>query len=274
MELVLAVLRGKAGVRIDSYHHSNLKGPAGGGAYFTWNNKGAGAEGPRPIEKLPPFLWAKAPPPGKIADEMVIALKELSRRMVGKKPPALVLEEVRSSVEARPANRVLSIYSYCALDDVSKLLDALGDEDPTHVLERDTAIFTLRRWLARDAGQSALLYDMKNKTGLLVATRKYRPGEAAIILQLLHDFSDDARKSPETFQTLADYLGNEKVAIAELASWQLRHLGLGLVKSIPFNAALPRDAREMAANEVRKLVADGKLPPTGAGPASAPPKQP
>jgi hypothetical protein len=70
----------------------------------------------------------------------------------------------------------------------------------------------------------------------------------------------------ETYQVLADYLPHEKVAIAELAWWHLRRLALG-VKLPEFNAGLPRAAREKVANEVRKLIADGKLPP----PPPAPP---
>jgi hypothetical protein len=266
-ELVLVVLRGTASVRIDFYHHSNLKAPQGGGAMFLWNNKGAGAQGPIPIDKLPPFVFSKAPPTTKEAQVMVVALKELSAKMVDKKPPSVALGEFQES--DRLPHRVLAIYSYCGLDEVRKLIDTLGDEDPEHRIERDTAIFTLRRWISRDAGQSNLLYDKKNKTGLLLAGQKYRPSEAETLALLLHDFNDEARKTVETFQTLADWMAHEKVAIAELAYWQLRHLALGAVKLPPFNAALPREQREKAADEVRKLIDAGKLPPAPPSPGGA-----
>ncbi len=276
-ELVLVLLRGTASVRIDFYQYSNLKAPREGGAMFLWDNKGAGTRGPIPIEKLPP-LFSKVPVTTtlsvpalvKAADEMVIALKELSKKMVGKKPPSVALGEFQES--DRQSHRVLAIYSYCALDEVRKLIDTLGDEDPNHAPERDTAIFTLRRWISRDAGQSNLLYDPKNKTGLLLAGQKYRSNEAETLALLLHDFNDEARKTVETFQTLADWMAHEKVAIAELAYWQLRHLALG-AKLPPFDAAAPRAQREKAAEEVRKLIDAGKLPPAPPS-ASSPPSPP
>jgi hypothetical protein len=94
--------------------------------------------------------------------------------------------------------------------------------------------------------------------------RKYRPGEAQILATLLHDFNDESRQSKETYETLAAYLASDQVAIAELAIWHLRRLGLGAVKLPGFNAAFPeegKDGREAAAAEVRKLIEDGKLPP-------------
>jgi hypothetical protein len=278
-ELYLVVLRGKASVRIDAYHHSNLKGPPGG-AVFAWDNKGSGAHGPLLVEQIPPTWWSKVAPSTPVAKPMTIALQELSRRMVGKTSPSVVLEEMRQAEEAKEANRKLAIYCYCGLDEVRRLIDALGDEDPMHVTERDTAVFTLRRWLANDAAHTPLLYDVKKKTGLLLKTQKYRPQEAENILQLLHNFSEEARKSAETYEYLAYCLTHEKVAIAHLAWWHLMNMGLAGVKLPPFNAALPKEAREMAANEVRKLIRDGKLPPAapsappGPGAPPMPPKQP
>jgi hypothetical protein len=279
MMLFLMVMRGKAGVKVDYNNHS-LEGPPGP-ALLSWDNKRSGVQGPTRIEKLSP-AWGKAPPsnlPGgrqAAADDMLVALKELSKRMIGKKPPGLVLDETLQS--DRRANRVLAIYCFCGLDDVRKLIDTLGDDDPSHALERDTAIYALRRWLSRDASQSNLLYDPVRKTGALLANQKYRSAEAQTVAQLLHDFPDEARRSPETYEVLARYLESDKVAIAELAYWQLRHLSPG-VKLPPFNAAEPRDRRVNAANDVRKLIQDRKLPPqpdTGgaAGPAGPPPGKP
>jgi hypothetical protein len=282
MELFLLVLKGKASVRIDADHYSNLTG-APQPSVFAWDNEGRGYQGPGREPKVPAF-WSKAPPQGKEADAMVRALKELSRKMVDvKQPPSVALQEVLQDSEGVPNslyNRLLAIYCYCGLDDVRRLIDMLGDENPQHYIERDAAIFTLRRWLSRDAANSTLLYDVKNKSGLLTATPKYRSGQAQIIAQLLHDFSDEARQSKETYETLAEYLASDEkeggVAIAELAIWHLRRLSLGAVKLPKFNAAQPRALREKAADEVRKLIEDGKLPPPGGQPGSPPPpaKQP
>jgi hypothetical protein len=268
MELYLIVLRGTASLRIDADHWSNLHG-APQPSVFVWDNKGSGTRGPGQEPRVPPF-WSKAPPPGKEADAMVRALKELSRKMVDvKQPPSVALQEVLQDFEGVPNsldNRLLAIYCYCGLDDVRRLIDTLGDENPQHYIERDAAIFTLRRWLSRDAANSNRLYDAKTRTGVLTATPKYRSGEAQTIVQLLHDFGDEAQQSPETYQALAEYLTSHQVAIAELAIWQLRRLGLGAVKLPRFNAAQPQALREKAADEVRKRIDDGKLPPPSSPP--------
>jgi hypothetical protein len=272
MELYMLVLKGKASVQIGFEHYSNLPG-APQPTVFGWENKGAGARGPG-REAMVPTFWSKALPQSREADAMVLALKELARKMVDvKRPPGLVLEEFFGENDGDPkclANRLLAIYSYCALDDVRRLIATLGDTDTTHRLERDTAIFVLRRWISRDAGNSLLLFDPKNQTGLLTVGRKYRPGEARIIATLLHDFNDEARHAKETYETLAEYLASDQVAIAELAIWHLRRLSLGTVKLPGFNAAFPKegkDGRGAAAAEVRKLIEEGKLPPPVGGAA-------
>jgi hypothetical protein len=152
----------------------------------------------------------------------------------------------------------------------------MGEEDPNLAPVREKIIFTLRRWISRNAEQSKILYSPKDKTGLLMTMQKYRPKEAERLSILLHDFNDEARRSPETYDLLGQYLLSDKVAIAELAFWHLRHLAGG-VKLPPFNAALPRDLRQPVADEVENLVKAGKLPPplprpqAGGPPGGAPP---
>jgi hypothetical protein len=268
-ELYLVVLRGKASLKIDSYHYSNLQGPPGP-ALFAWDNKGAGARGPAPLEKVPGF-WSKVPPDNKLARDMGVALKEMSNLMVGKKTPGETLEEMRQA-EKPLFQRLLALYCCVGLDQVRRLIDALGEEGVAALPDRETAIFALRRWISRDAAQSNLLYDPKRKTGYLKATQKYRDKEAEIISQLLHDFDDEARKSPDTYELLANYLANRdyKEAIGELAYWHLRHLSGG-ARLPAFNAGAPAEERQKAADEIRKMIKDGKLPPAE-GPPPMPPK--
>jgi hypothetical protein len=258
-ELALCVLKGKAGIKIDTFHYSNLQGPPGP-ALILWDNIGAGAQGPMPVDAVPP-IWSKDPPKTDLARDMVIALQEQSVRMVGNKPLDVALVE-GLQVE-RPASRLLAVYSLGAINEARKLLEILGEADPTHYLDRDTAVFTLRRWLSRGPQQGQQLYDPKTRGGLL-KDMKYQSSEAVIILELLHDFDDVERRSPETFGLMARYLRNkDRVAIAELAWWQLRHLSGG-VKLPAFNAADPLEFRAKAAADVEKLVAAGKLPPPAA----------
>jgi hypothetical protein len=266
-ELYFCVLQGKASLDINTYRkYSNLEGPSGP-ALFLWDNKGPGASGPIKLDKTPD-IWNKLPRKTDISEPMRIALEELSRRMVGNRPLDVVLMEGLQT--ETPATRLLAIYSLCALDEVRKLIEILGDEDHTHAPDRDTAIFALRRWISRGPGQGTLLYDEKNKTGILMATQKYRSTDAQVILALLHDFNDVDRKSPETFELLADYMKNKQVAVAELAWYHLRRLAPG-VKLPPFNAAIPLELREKASDDVKKLIKDMKLPPPEAAPPGGPP---
>jgi hypothetical protein len=162
---------------------------------------------------------------------------------------------------------MLAIYCLGALDDVKTLLAILADPDPIHAPDRDTAIFTLRRWLGRDARRGLLLFDEQHQTGLLLADNKYTPREAQTIFTLLHDFSEEERGNPETYELLANRLLSDKVAIAELARWHLWRLsrasGVKLPSLDEFNAAVPRDApqRQNAAREVKQKIREGALPP-------------
>jgi hypothetical protein len=264
-DLFLCVLRGKAGVKIDTYHFSNLQEPPGP-SLFVWDNKGSGWRGPIKLDRaLPEFN--KQPPATPLAKEMAVALQELSLRMVGKQRPEVILLEGRE--KEQPMGRLLAIYSLCALDEVGKLIEILGDETEAHSPDREAAIFALRRWLSRGPEQGRQLYDTDTRAGLLTATLKYRSGDAKKIFELLHDFKDGERNDPATFRALAEYLHDQHVAIAELAWWHLQRLAQG-VKLPRFNAASPRDLREKACAEVLKLVEEGKLPPRPPPPPPAP----
>jgi hypothetical protein len=268
IEVYVMFLRGRAQLKID-YEQQMVDRPS----LVLWDNKSGRHRGPAQVDPNLP-IW-KRPPPEKsenpAADDMVIAVKELAKRMVDrnmadKTPPGLAVEEMLHGDATQPAGRRLAIYCMCGLDEVRRLLDTLADEDPTHNVERDAAIFTLRRWISRDAGQSKKLYDPKTKTGRLLEGQKYRTKEAEVISMLLHDFTDVAQQNPETYQLLANELVSDKVAIAELAYWHLRHMAFG-AKLPPFNAAAPQEDRKAARAEVLKLIDDGKLPPRPQGPA-------
>jgi hypothetical protein len=252
--LSLTVLRGKADLKVEDNTFALTAPP--GPALFTWDNK-AGASGPARMEKLPAF-WSLDVPDTEAARKIRHAVAELAKRLEDNKELAQVLRQMRRSDEAR--ERVLAIYCMGALDMVARVLDALHDGLPAHTLDRRAALFTLRHWIGCGTAQDRQLFDEKKKTGLLVAEKRFTLREAEAIYLLLHDFTDEMRGQPETFDLLATYLGNQQVAIAELAYWQLSRLA-GAVKLPDFNAAWPREQRLRVAEEVKKLIADGKLPP-------------
>ncbi len=271
MNFFFMLLRGTATVKID-YDTYTMNQPSG----LRWNNKTGRDrnEGPQPIPADLP-IW-KRPPPDKsenpLAEEMIVAVKELATKMVDeRKAPSLVLEEILHGSDTLPSGRRLAIYCMGSLDEVRRLVDTLADEDPNHVAERQAAIFTLQRWIGRDANHSKSLYDPKTQAGLLRDGQKYRSGEAKTLFILLHDFSWAEQQNRETYELLANYMVSDKVAIAELAYWHLRGLAQG-VPLPPFNAAAPVEDRKPVAAQILKLIADNKLPPRPQG--SAPPASP
>jgi hypothetical protein len=251
----LCLLRGEGEVQLNGGESYGLEAPPEK-AFLAWSNF-TRINGPLKLERIPPY-WEKDPPGNKLANQMTVALKELAKRASSGKGPVTV--SVLEGLEKDNfADRVLAIYCLTALDDVGKLIDILGDEDPTHYLDRDTAVFCLRRWVERDASQGKKLYDEKGRTGLLV-DKRYRPTEAQTVLDLLHDFREEDHRKPETFEALAQVLESRRVALAELGWWHLNRLAAG-VKLPTFNAAGPLEDRRKVADAVRKTIEDGKLPP-------------
>ncbi len=269
--LYLLVLQGRASLAVEYNQYPNLSRTGAG--FFQWDNKGPGAQGPQRVDDQVRGAFAKVPPSNRGAEGMDLALNQISRRMLPDKFPSVALDEALLSSN-QPMEHMLAIYCLGALDEVKKLIGVLGDNDPVHAPNRDTAIFTLRRWLARDASQGLKLYDPKNKTGLLQVDREYKESEADTVFLLLHDFNEEDRAKPETYDLLATCLLSEKVAIAELARWHLYRLsstlGVKLSALDKFNAALPRPEREAAAREVRDKINEGKLPPRTTGRPTGP----
>jgi hypothetical protein len=189
-------------------------------------------------------------------------------RMDFKAPAEVALSE---RVQREPtASRMLKVYALAGVDAPGKLFDVLADEDEGYGADRNAAVFVLRRWLARSPKNADALFDGKSK-GLLI-DKRLRLKEAATIVELLHDFSEDAAHRPATFELLAGYLRNDRIAIRELAWWQLQHLTPGF-KGPFYNPAMPPDMRGVAADAWQRLVDDKKLPPS-APTAPAPPDKP
>ncbi len=261
--LYLFTLRGEADVKVDGFHRHYLEQPPGA-AMLAWDNF-TRTDDPVRFSKVPP-VWSKLPPPPRaegpdLVAPMTRALRGLQDRVGAMKALDVALRECQESEKV--SDRVLALYCYKGMNEVGKLLSALGDDDPTHAPDRQTAIFCLRRWLTRGAEQRKVLYDQnektKMKTGALIDA-KYRPPQAQTILEMLFDFPDADRRSPETFELLASRLADRKVAVAELAYYHL--LRLSFPEKIPgFNAGLSFEERERVAAQVSKLIETHKLPP-------------
>jgi serine/threonine protein kinase len=271
-ELLLFVLNGDAALSADYRDYPNLHGPVGP-AYFHWSNKGPGVEGPFPVkeDQLKPLsaAWSKEP---LAADQktpevreriagMREALDRLNLRLTDKTEVEAALGELLRN--DAPASRLLAVYCLGAIDDAGKVLDVLADDDPTHAPDREAAVFTLRRWLARDQQNGPRLYDPKADSGLL-RERGYRSTEAETVIELLHDFNDAEARQPATYEKLVGYLKSDRVALRELAWWQLIHLGALRISPPPYNAynaGLPVEQRDKIAGWWQRQVDDKKLPP-------------
>ena len=201
---------------------------------------------------------------------MAAALDDLQVLLSTKKAPVVALQETLEKTD--PASRLLAIYCLGALDEVGKLIDALGDGDVNHGPDRGAAYFTLQRWVSRSPAQAKILFDGKD-IGVLI-DKKFKKREAETFVRLLHPMLAEDFGKAVTYQDLAAYLENSRIAIAEMAFWHLVGLSVG-VKQFPmgFNAAASVEERERFAGEILKLIDKKILPPTPPAPPAAPPEK-
>ncbi len=195
------------------------------------------------------------------------AVEQLWRGLIDdKKSVEVTLQEALDSTN--PTQRDLAVLFLCGLDDVSTVIDALGDQDPSHGDVRRAAIFALQHWIGRDGTQDDKLYNSIKKTGILI-DKKFTQTEAEMIMQLLHQLSEEQIYSPETYDALISYLRHKRLAIRELAYmplWLLVPQG----RSIPSKPGEGTDQRELAYEQWKKLIPTGKLPPSITGQPAKP----
>jgi hypothetical protein len=260
-ELYLVMLKGQADVKVDYNHYSLEEAPGAG--LLSWNSR----EGTKPPVKIPrapdwapPRRYSQFPPGlskreeeyyKRLQDDMLVALKEFSTIMSGKKADVGLLNALGANDVLK---RILAVRSFGAIDDLDRLLDGL--EDLGGVV-REATIADLRHWIGLHWQNDLVLYDALRK-------KHYSKGEAHTIMELLHSFSDKERGHPETYETLIGYLRQSNKPIRALAYWHL-------VRLVPWGRAIPYDPMgdsqqvERAYQEWKKLVPDGKLPKPPSG---------
>jgi hypothetical protein len=98
----------------------------------------------------------------------------------------------------------------------------------------------------------------------LIEKRGFKPAQAAGVMQLLHSFGDAELAHPELYTTLVKYLDSGVLGIRGLAHWHLVRL-VPKGKNIDYNPHDPKDKREKARDDWKKLVddliANHELPP-------------
>ncbi len=245
-DLVFLVIRGRVLLR-HAGRDVALSAPPGP-ALIEWDSVTGMDASPRRLDALP--AWAK---PGEVDSALLrrrkVGLEQFRRVMLSKSIDAAIDEALRSE---DPTVRRRGVFALGALDELARLGQVLREAKHPDVW--DDAVLALRHWIGRGPGQDQLLY-----RGLM-ARAGYSPVEAETVLQLLHSYGETDLARPETYETLIDYLGHDRLAVRGLAYWHLIRL-VPAGKQIGYDPYAPKEQREAAIREWRKLIPPGKMPP-------------
>jgi hypothetical protein len=239
-ELIFLVVSGKADVELNNEKRS-LQGPG----MYQFNTL-LGITGPVALKKVPEWVTPPANPSEQ--EKMLHAAVEKLRRDIADKGVAAALAKARSSAET--PLREVAAYSGPALDDVAAGIAALKDNKAKAV--RGAGIGALFHYIGRDSAADVGLYEA------LVAD-KIKPGQASIIMELLHGMSAEARLRPETYDALITYLQSDHIGVRELAAMNLYAL-VPAGRKIAFDAAGTVQERARAQAAWRKLIPEGQVP--------------
>jgi hypothetical protein len=222
-----------------------LKEPPGP-ALIQWDNTTGSTPTPEILQKLPD--WVKSDDSSELAKKRKAILEE-ARQLIVKKGVGPAIDELVESDD--PLKRRLAVYAMGATDDLGRLGAALAAAKHPDVWEN--GVLALRHWIGRGTGQ-----DMKLYQAMLKET-KFSEKQAGTVMQLLHSFGEDDMAQPETYEVLIMNLNHDKLAIRGLAHWHLvRMVPEG--RKIPYSPLDPKEKREKAIEEWKKLVPEGKLP--------------
>src|SRR5206468_5435997 len=141
----LVVLKGEARVQTDEFRTQPLSGHGvlGGAAVLVWDNIGRGAD----MESLKPDeaqLWSRTLPKGSATQAMVEALKRLDKNFGSK---TLNLAASEAAGEQSPESRFLGVYCLGAIDNLPKVVEALGDSKDNRLEKCNAAYDVLKCWI-------------------------------------------------------------------------------------------------------------------------------
>jgi hypothetical protein len=245
LDLVVLVLEGQVELDVNGRDFA-MKAPPGP-ALLQCNSVTGWDPTPHRLDKLP--AWAQDDPSSPQAQKRKAVL-EAFRQEVATKPPDTVLAEFLKSDD--PLKRRLAVFGLAALDDLPHLGDALAHAQHEDVWEN--GVLALRHWIGRGPGQDQKLYQG------LIKKAGYSAVDAEAVLELLHSFGEEALARPETYEILIAYLDHDKLALRGLAHWHLVRL-VPEGRKIEYHPLDPKEKRERAVEEWKKLVPAGNLPP-------------
>jgi hypothetical protein len=237
----LLVIRGKAEVAVKGKNYV-LNGPA----VLEW----VGDEGPREpkaLKELPAWIDPGADLSAR-ATAWHKAVEGVRRGMAEKKSLNLGLADASKGMD--PTVRSVALLSYAALGDMDKVVAGLSDGKSGDV--RRAAVIGLQYNLG------SANYARRLRASLIGAGLS--AGQAETGLKLLQGVGEKDLGRPETYQTLIDSLQHDKLAVRELAAWQLYRL-VPQGKSIPYDAAGTEEQRGRSQAAWRRLIPPGQVPP-------------
>lgn len=250
------VLKGQVELKCAGSNYTLVPPP--GKASFTWDNVDGPDLGPAAQEKLPAWADPKHTPTQKEQDQRHTVRAQLERFRKGVKsqaPEDAVSDNFQSAnrssnTDEQALIREMAAACLAALDEPGALSRRLAEEkDPA---ARDACVMALRHWVADSGTRPRALAD------LLVNNRGYTRAHAGAVVELL--MSPFSPVQPETYETLIAYLGHDHQDVRELARWHL-HRFAPTGRAIKYDAAAPKEDRQKAVDEWKKLIPSGKLPP-------------
>jgi len=196
------------------------------------------------LETLPEWVNYKDPE----RRQKITAVTNKFKAEATKKSIGAALAEMVASDD--PVERRGGVVLMGATDELKLLAEAMATTKYPDVW--DEGVIILRHWIGRGPGQ-----DMKLYAALLEA--KIPEADAEVIMQLLHSFSDAAKRKPELYQALIDYLDSDRLAIRGLAHWHLVRL-VPQGRKIEYNIHDTKEIREKAIKSWRDLIPPGSVP--------------
>jgi hypothetical protein len=257
--LAFVAIKGQVAVKVGGTQHT-LSAPPGP-AYFHWDSANGAERGPRSRRELPAWANPDAKPSRNAAgvrdaiDKYQAAVKDREPRTA--LYDLLAAAEKERDREHATALAEFAVFGLAAIDDISRVMQALGDAKQADA--RRFAVAALQHWIGDAAGRDQQLHQF------LIERLGYSKAQATTVLQLLHNaFAAD---EPDTYEILIAYLRHDKLAVRELAWRQLARL-------VPENAvAAPYDPAGSEAERAKAIAAWQALIPSGSLPTRKPKKK-
>lgn len=143
------------------------------------------------------------------------------------------------------AQAALADCSPAGADQLKALVDIIRSEQPW--LSRQAVVTALAHWLARDSGNTELLYGVLTGKGMT-------PDEADRLLPLLRAYISPLKPDPAGLDRLVDLLADESIPVRESALWNIMAVKLESWVPIPFGVNVGAVGAKVNTEEYRSFV--------------------